>query len=97
MSAHSNPYFRATNPFFVRFAVLALSKVLMYGFHYDVIKKQYKERAQFLFTDTDSLMYAIQTENIYEVMGPTRPPTISQDFQTIQNTIPMRTTRFMGK
>ncbi len=55
-------------PFYVGFAVLDLSKLLMYRFHYDVIKKQYGERAQLLFTDTDSLMYAIQTANIYDDM-----------------------------
>ena len=37
-------------------------------FHYDVIKKKYGQRAQLLFTDTDSLMYEIATDDVYEDM-----------------------------
>ena len=37
-------------------------------FHYEVIKQKYGDRAQLLFTDTDSLTYCIQTEDLYEDM-----------------------------
>jgi hypothetical protein len=46
-------------------AVLDLSKLHMYRFHYDTIKRTYGERARLLFTDTDSLCYHIQTDDIY--------------------------------
>ena len=46
--------------------ILELSKVLMYEFHYDYIKNKYGTRSRLLFTDTDSLMYEIKTEDIYE-------------------------------
>ena len=52
-------------PFYVGFSVLDLSKLLMYRFHYDYIKKKYQQQANLLFTDTDSLMYEIQTEDAY--------------------------------
>ena len=55
-------------PFYVGFSVLELSKLLMYRFHYDYIKPKYQERAQLLFTDTDSLMYEIETPDIYKDM-----------------------------
>ena len=34
------------------FVVLEVSKLLMYRFHYDVIKKRYGENARLLMTDT---------------------------------------------
>jgi hypothetical protein len=40
----------------------------MYEFHYDVIKKEYGDRAKLLFTDTDSLCYQIKTDDFYQDM-----------------------------
>lgn len=53
-------------PFYVGFTVLELSKLHMYRFHYDFIKKKYENHAKLLFTDTDSLYYEIQAEDIYK-------------------------------
>ena len=44
--------------------ILELSKVPIYEFHYDYIKK-YDNKSRLLFTDTDSAIYEIKTENIY--------------------------------
>ena len=38
----------------------------MYDFHYDYIKKKYGYKAETLFTDTDSFMYLIETEDFYK-------------------------------
>ena len=38
----------------------------MYEFHYDYIKDKYGNNSRLLFTDTDSLMYEITTEDVYE-------------------------------
>ena len=43
-----------------------LSKVLIYEFHYDFIKNKYSNNSRLLFTDTDSLMYEIKTEDVFE-------------------------------
>ena len=43
--------------------ILELSKVLMYEFHYNYIKNKYGNNSRLLFTDTDSLMYKIKTED----------------------------------
>ena len=46
--------------------ILEMGKVLMYGFHYDYIKNKSDKKSNLLFADTDSLMYKIKTENVYE-------------------------------
>ena len=38
----------------------------MYNFYYDDIKTKYGKNSTLLFTDAGSLLYEIQTENIYE-------------------------------
>jgi hypothetical protein len=57
-----------SKPIYVGFTVLELSKLYMYEFHYDVMKAKYGSRAQLLFTDTDSLAYAVKTEDWYADM-----------------------------
>ena len=52
-------------PIYVGFAILDLCKTLMYDFHYSYIKQKYPD-STLLFTDTDSLTYHIQTDNVYE-------------------------------
>jgi hypothetical protein len=55
-------------PIYAGFTVLELSKLHMYRFHYDHVKTIYGPRAQLLFTDTDSLCYEIETEDVYADM-----------------------------
>ncbi len=56
-------------PTIVGSAILELSKIVMYRFHYDVILPEYGTKASLLYTDTDSLMYHITTPDIYKDMS----------------------------
>ena len=53
-------------PVYLEMCILDLSKTLMYGFHYNYIKQKYGDNAKLLFTDTDSFMCVIQTEDFYK-------------------------------
>ena len=52
-------------PAYVDMCILDLSKMLMYDFHYNYLKKKYDNRARLLFTNTDSLTYKIEAEDVY--------------------------------
>ncbi|CAB4015988.1 Gastrula zinc finger, partial [Paramuricea clavata] len=53
-------------PCYVGMSILDLSKTLMYDFHYNTIKKEYGNSSMLLFTDTDSVMYELKTNDVYE-------------------------------
>ena len=50
---------------YVGFIIQDLSKTLIYDFHYNYIKQNYRD-CYLLFTNTDSLTYQLQTVNVYE-------------------------------
>ena len=57
---------KRNKPVYLGMCILDVSKVLMYEFHYDYIKIKCDNKSKLLFTDTDSLMYDIKTEDVYE-------------------------------
>ena len=64
-------------PIYVGASILELSKTLMYDFHYNYAKKKWRNLFP-CFTDTDSLLYEIGTENFYK--------DISEDVETMYDT-----------
>ena len=53
-------------PVYLGMCILDLSKIIMFDFHYKYIKPKYGKQAKLLFTDTDSFLYEIQTEDFYK-------------------------------
>ena len=67
VAIHKNKVTSTLNkPAYIGICMLELSKVLMYEFHYDYLKNKYDNNSRLLFTDTDSLMYEIKTEDVYK-------------------------------
>ena len=60
---------KLNKPIYTGFTVLELSKLHMYDFHYNHIMQKYgPQKAHLLFTDTDSLTYVIETDDVYQDM-----------------------------
>ena len=53
-------------PVYLGMCILELSKTIMFDFHYKYIKPKYGNKAKLLFTDTDSFLYEIETEDFYK-------------------------------
>ena len=53
-------------PSYIGMNILDLSKLHMMKFHYEVIQKQFDDKADLLYSDTDSLVYSIEHEDIFE-------------------------------
>jgi len=51
-------------PIAMGFSILELSKLLMFDFYYNKLKKRYSDKVRLLMTDTDSLVYEVETENL---------------------------------
>ena len=55
-------------PVYMGMTILENSKILMYDFHYNHLKARYGPRCELVYTDTDSLLLDIQTEDVYQDM-----------------------------
>ena len=53
-------------PVYTGMTILYNSKILMYDFFYNELKKQYGSRCELLYTDTDSLLLEIKTDDVYK-------------------------------
>ena len=53
-------------PIYCCVSILDFSKTLMYDFYYNRLKREYRERVNLLYTDTDSLLLAIYTNDVYK-------------------------------
>ena len=53
-------------PIYLGQAILDLSKIIMYKFHYDYMKPKNGKNLRLCYMNTDSLVYDIKTDNFYE-------------------------------
>ena len=60
------PSVKLDKPIYIGFSILDLTKYHMYLLHYNLFKKYYQQNIQLIYTDTDSYVYYIKTENVYD-------------------------------
>ena len=53
-------------PIYIGFVILELSKLKMYRTYYEYFKPKFGDRVKLLYTDTDSFILEIQSEDLYE-------------------------------
>ena len=59
---------KMNKPIYLGQAILDLSKTLMYEFWYDYIKPMYSDKAKLYYTDTDSFVIHIKTDDFYKLL-----------------------------
>jgi hypothetical protein len=52
-------------PTYIGAAVLELSKLVMFKFFYEVMRPRYGLKVKMLYSDTDSMLVGVETENLY--------------------------------
>ena len=57
---------KMNKPVYLGMSILDISKTFMYKFWYDYIKPKYEDRAKLCYTDTDSFIIHIITEDFFE-------------------------------
>ena len=50
-------------------SILDLSKLSLYKFHYEEMKPRFGDKIKVCYKDTDSLLYRVETENLYSEMA----------------------------
>ncbi|XP_050457546.1 uncharacterized protein LOC126854656 [Cataglyphis hispanica] len=53
-------------PIYVSMCILDIFKKCLYEFHHDYMIPFYREKCKIMYTDTDSLIYHIECEDVYE-------------------------------
>ncbi|KYN41653.1 hypothetical protein ALC56_03914 [Trachymyrmex septentrionalis] len=55
-------------PIYVGICILDISKVCLYEFHHEYMLPLFRDKCKIMYTDTDSLIYRVECEDIYETI-----------------------------
>ena len=88
---------KLVKPTYVGMSILDLSKTFMFAFHYDKIKQRYGDNVKLLMTDTDSLVYYIETEDIYEDMLQDQDAYDTSEYPPSHKLFNIKNKRVLGK
>jgi len=53
---------------YVGMCILDISKICLYEFHHDYILPTYRKKCKIMYTDTDSLIYLIECDDVFNIM-----------------------------
>ena len=57
---------KMNKPIYLGLSILEISKIIIYKFWYDYMKRKYGDMVKLCYTDTDSLVMAIKTKDFYK-------------------------------
>ena len=57
---------KMNKPIYLGLSILEISKIIMYEFWYDYMKKKYGDMVKLCYMDTDSLIMNIKTKDFYK-------------------------------
>ena len=55
-----------SKPIYMGMSILDYSKIHVYSFYYDVLKPKYQDNIKLVYTDTDSYVIKVETDDLYE-------------------------------
>ena len=58
--------FKMNKPIYLSLLILKISKIIIYEFWYDYMKRKYGDMVKLCYTDTDSLAVTIKTKDFYK-------------------------------
>ena len=57
---------KMNKPIYLGLSILEISKIMIYEFWYDYMKRKYGDMVKLCYTDTDSLVMTIKTKDFYK-------------------------------